>query len=651
MLEQEGVTFGTAIPEATVLRRLSTAGSRLDAEGLAELLSECREWAAADADPGRFKQALQNLTVPLSDGQRVTLGRIVQRVGGRLRGGLGGWIVPLDRIAEALRAELEHLDFPRKFPNTTTGDQALDYIREVWARACSSPEPLANEVRDVLPTAYAYCLEDCAGDASLLERWRAAVSKAAVFADREWVVVTEADDIYFDDMEDRRFFPSGDQLRTVTGGHLGRDRSERIRTAQAIGLRLLSSSVTTKWLGEDKTLPVARDWGSRFDLICGLLSQVRKREPMKADGTRTASKKRPELIRARELTLTVGIGNGDAKRVPINARLHKDTLTVAGYPVEFGSDAAKELLHALSFGQRADLAADLTGMLGAIDNRGYFNLAADKFRRSHAPDFKLPAEFRPVPEEAEISSSGDKAPLCPGTDRPPTGDGAVMDVATGQGGISDAYGRRKSDSPDDATSGDTKVGPNKKSRGAQSGSTGDSYTRNNALARQNALAKQLKASLKGEIIVSNEGSDTDNAETSDSDSGTDLGDETYRKVAAEYEREAGREPEFGDPLQPGWDIRSTDPETGKIWLIEVKGKGRRWDGDEVVELSRAQMRKAFEATEESWYLYVVEKTDGRAYQVLPIENPVEIAAKWVLCGESWRMIAENRKCFPDPSNG
>ena len=72
----------------------------------------------------------------------------------------------------------------------------------------------------------------------------------------------------------------------------------------------------------------------------------------------------------------------------------------------------------------------------------------------------------------------------------------------------------------------------------------------------------------------------------------------------------------------------------------MKGRGRPWDGDEVVELSGAQIRKAFEA-EDSWYLYVVEKTNEGNHRVLPIENPVQLAGKWILCGDPWRVLAEN----------
>lgn len=231
ILEQEGVRFGSAIPEATPLHRLSMTGSRLDAEALAHLLRECREWVTTDENRSTFAQAARELGIPSNDGKRVPFDRIVRQVGGgeRLRGALGGWIVPLDRIDEMLRAELEHSDFPCRLPDTTTGRQALAYLREVWARARSSSQGLANEVRDVLPTAFAYCLEDRDEDASLSEQWEAAVPQAAVFADREWIVLAATDDIYFDDIEDRRFFPGQGRLRTVTSGHLGNSRSDQLR--------------------------------------------------------------------------------------------------------------------------------------------------------------------------------------------------------------------------------------------------------------------------------------------------------------------------------------------------------------------------------------------------------------------------------------
>ena len=51
--------------------------------------------------------------------------------------------------------------------------------------------------------------------------------------------------------------------------------------------------------------------------------------------------------------------------------------------------------------------------------------------------------------------------------------------------------------------------------------------------------------------------------------------------------------------------------------------------------------------EDSWYLYVVEKTDEGHHRVLSIKNPVRLASKWILCGESWRMVAENGEGVSD----
>ena len=642
VLDQEGVKFGSAIPEATALRKLSAAGSRLDAKALAQLLRECREQITTDEDRRHLETVLQTLTVPVGDDQRVPLSRIVQRVGGRQRrGGLGGWIVPLDRIDKALRIELEHPDFPRELPDTTTGEQALAYVREVWKRARSSSEGLANEVRDVLPTAYAYCLEDCAEDTSLSDRWRAAIPEAAVFAGREWVFLEENDDIYFDDLDDRRFFPENMQLRIATGGHLGNSRPARLRTAKALYLPLLSSSVEMEWSGEDETTSVDDDWIYGFNLVCQLLRRVRGNEGVESDEARVDTGAGLRLKHVHALALRVSFKGAPAESVPVNARLNEDVLTVAGRPVQFGADAAKELLRHFSFGQRANLAADLTGMLSAIDHRSDFRLAADKFRRSFVPYFDLPAMFPYGSDPEQAAGSGDGPDRIAGA-----GPDDEKTTSPGRSGAPEPLAgdpeHGKSDSSGGASAAGVQAGRTDASRHDESASTGGSFIKSRALARQSALAEKLKSALKGELVPDDDDDGPGEAVRPSGDSGTGLGDEEYRDAVMQYEREAGREPEPGDPHQTGWDVRSVDPQTGEIRLIEVKGKGCPWVDDEVVELSRAQVRKAFEASvdrTEDWYLYVVEKTDD-GHRVLPVANPVRVAAKWMLCGEPWRMVAE-----------
>ena len=648
VLEKEGVRFGTTIPEATSLQELLAVGSQLDAAELAGLLSECRVQAATDIDRQLLDQALQGLRLPTSDSRRVTLDRIVQRVGGRLRGTLGGWVVPLERIDEILRTELEHVGFRLEFPETTTGGQALGFIRDVWKRARLSPGGLANEVRDLLPTAYAYSLDDCSKDASLLEQWWSAVPQAMVFGDREWIAVTGTDDIYLDDIEDRRFFPRQIRMRTVTAGHLGHSGPQQVRTAEELGLSLLSSCVTMEWVGGDERLPVSDDWAARFDCVYNLLQRVRGSESVECDDpdNEHGAERSLGLVHVDELALCVSVGNAAPERVPVNARLQQDTLTIAGRPLQFGADAAKELCRHFSFGQRAGLAADLTGMLMAIGDDG-FDLAAEKFGRSHVPDFELSVPSKLGLGSGEQADSGERPPETAEITEPVAGAGTNRGAPNGHTPTSDSpeqvepdrSGRAKTNDRDTATS-----------EHQESTSKGGSYTKARALAKQNTLARQLKNSLKGEIVPDPGENGADGVAASNGDTDTSLGDEEYREVAAQYEREAGREPELGDPHQSGWDIRSIDPETQDVRLIEVKGRGRPWDDVEVVELSSAQVREAFGATD-TWYLYVVEKTSDGYYQVLPIENPVRVAAKWILSGQSWRMMAEDGKAVTPSSNG
>ena len=571
--------------------------------------------------------------MPVSHGPRVSVTQIVQRVGGR-RGALGGWVAPLDSIAEPLRAELQHPDLPFDFPATTTGEQSLDFVLRTWRRAGLAPEGLANEVRDVLPMAYAYCLDDCTEDSSLLTRWTAAKPDAMVFAEREWILLAESDGTYLDDIADRRFIPTDAPVRIVTAGHLGRSREEQRRTADAMDLPLLSSTVTQDWHVQDG-IPAKDDWKARFAIVYGLLQRVRKTERPERDGTGSDNGSPPELLSAPKLSVEVHVGGNPPQQVPVNARLHERILTVSGRPVEFGADAAKELLREFTLGQRADLAADLTGMLSAIDNDVDFRLSVDKFGRSHVSDYESTDvsqddETTDAPNELSDATDTNQA------DGQKETDTADTDSPTGHLDRSDPS-RRPDTEATDTSHGIPKA----------SDSTGGSYTRDRALAKQNALAEELKKSLKGEIAPLDEHDETATPQTTTGNSSGDLGDEEYRQVAARYEREANREPELGDPHQVGWDIRSVDPETNEVRLIEVKGKGCCWDGAEVVQLSRAQVRESFNAADGqsagSWYLYVVEKTAEDSFRVLPIENPAHTATAWILSGKAWRMEAENPK--------
>ena len=460
---------------------------------------------------------------------------------------------------------------------------------------------------------------------------------------------------YFDDIEDRRFFPGQGELRTATGGHLGNSPKQRIWTAQKLGLERLSAIVEMNW--SEGTERAAEAWVPRFELICQLLRHVKGSGRMEEEEDEAGIEPTMEwrLRRVERLDLEVNVEGRPPVNVPVNARLHGGDLTVAGRPIQFGADAAKELLRALSFGQRADLSADLTAMLTAIDATDDFALAAEKFKRSFAHDFELPTTFQGGSGVEEATGpQGDLAPATD-TDESISGRRRDADESEPQDNSSGDSGLGGSDQPDDLLTGETQDGTPDSPEHGESGPMGGPFTRDRALALQKRKAEELKNALKGEITPDGDGDDSSGAEEGGEDTGGPLGDEVYREVTAQYERESGRNPEYGDPHQKGWDLRSVDPETGAIRLIEVKGRGRSWDGDEVVELSRAQVHKAFEMSDgqaaDSWYLYVVERTEDGSYEVLPIENPVHIAGKWILCGGPWRMVAaERRRITLDLSN-
>ena len=500
VLEQEGMIFGTAIPEATALQRFLSLGSQPTAEELAMSLREVREQVLTDEDRRLFEQAVLRLRFPSTDDRRVPLDQIVQSVGGgQLRGALGDRIVPLTRFHEQLIEELQHYSFPCAIPETTTGGQALDYLRDVWHRARSAPAGLANDVRDVLPLAYAYCLDDCADDPSLRSRWEAAVPEAAAFVDRrEWVLLADAENVYFDDVDDRRFIPETIELRTVTAGHLGNSPAEQRRAAEALRLPLLSSSVQMEWSGQVGE-PVARDWVPRFDLVYELLRRARGSERANNE---VGENPDMELRHSRDLALRVSSVGSSAECVPVNARLQDNVLTVSGRPVRFGADAAKELLHDLGFRQRGELAADLTGMLTAIADDEDFQLAADKFRRSFAPGFVQTPPVQPGSpnrEDEKTTEPEDHPSQTPGAVEHAAEKRAVRDSSTPQETPSEGAGHRAVDPVPGKSGTEARSDTPADDDSVEPQSSSSSYTRGRALARQKAIAKTLRRALKGEI--------------------------------------------------------------------------------------------------------------------------------------------------------
>ena len=116
--------------------------------------------------------------------------------------------------------------------------------------------------------------------------------------------------------------------------------------------------------------------------------------------------------------------------------------------------------------------------------------------------------------------------LKPPRQQPGAGEGEA--VHKGQTPTAGPFQQGKTDPSGRGTAGDIKDGESKGSEHKESGSMGGSYTKDRALAKQNALARQLKSSLKGEIVPSPEQDDSGEAETTNGDTDNNLGDEEYR---------------------------------------------------------------------------------------------------------------------------
>jgi hypothetical protein len=83
------------------------------------------------------------------------------------------------------------------------------------------------------------------------------------------------------------------------------------------------------------------------------------------------------------------------------------------------------------------------------------------------------------------------------------------------------------------------------------------------------------------------------------------------------EKALGREPREMPPNNPGYDIESRDPKSGRLIFLEVKGKTR---GVATVTISRTQIMAALN-TPERWALAIVEIVDGKAGEPRYLKRP------------------------------
>lgn len=109
----------------------------------------------------------------------------------------------------------------------------------------------------------------------------------------------------------------------------------------------------------------------------------------------------------------------------------------------------------------------------------------------------------------------------------------------------------------------------------------------------------------------------------------------------EYERRHDRQPQdMNDisPNHPGYDVESTDPQSGAVRYIEVKSLRGKWDRCGVC-MTLTQFETGNQYQDDFW-LYVVELAETDEARVITIQNPVGWVGEFYY-DESWRQLAED----------
>lgn len=113
---------------------------------------------------------------------------------------------------------------------------------------------------------------------------------------------------------------------------------------------------------------------------------------------------------------------------------------------------------------------------------------------------------------------------------------------------------------------------------------------------------------------------TGERETDNSGYGGSRDDDETRRVVVEYEKHRGRYAQEMPRNQPGYDILSEDPLTGRRRLIEVKGEKGRFEESASIVLTKTQFEDALLNLDKDteYWLYVVDSTETSRPRVFPI---------------------------------
>lgn len=578
-LEAEGVHFGQAVPKSPVMRRLEARGSTdLADKELADLLDEARRHL--ETGESTKEELLGALGAVRVSGVPL-VSRVVQRAGSgsKLRSDLG-WVIALSDVDPALADAIKNL--PLDMPRTTTGRQALDFLRDVWNRRPSSVEDL----RGRLAAAYRYVLEDVGSGLLPADDWREARAHAQLYGGRRWHLVGPT--LAVDDVKSpliHQFMPT--QRVAVTSTHLGETSDQVRRVAKSLEIGLLSDDVSV----EQGSRMASPPWADQLLRLLDTLAQLEDRHPLR----------HVEFLTALHLRVS-------GHRHAIHAYVKDATLMLAGDPRALGVEATGQLVEHFQLGQRGNEIPWLTGALFSLGDE-------DEFVRS----LRVLADglgVDPAEPRSNVNGEAFRQPartLEPGVSAqsPPeeTLDPEVtIEVKEEAHSVSPGASSSRPNTP-------TFSGPAGPTHQAQP----DRDPTQNAQPVQPPTRSSRAADHFG-ILVARRGSKGSSARDTSADRNVFRDDHAARQAVVQYETLCGRRAKAMADDQPGFDVLSVDDSTGQERRIEVKGVKGIFEGDSSVVLTARQAHDAVQNAEHGvdYWLYVVDSTETNQPRVFPL---------------------------------
>jgi hypothetical protein len=207
VLIEAGIEFGSQIPDAPAIMRLNAYGPTASVTELLNLLEHAiEEGHQNEQNRDLLKSTLSQINIfPLPVGREsldrlssVPFNRVVRSEHGRSN--FNSWLSTIESFAagSAERKLFDLVDSVFPFPTDTTARQALDFLNWVW-RA----KPEADRVRNLLPRAYQYVVEDL--DEDLEGEIEDSRSVIVVFTQnrRQWMSVSD-EVLFLDDFQETK---------------------------------------------------------------------------------------------------------------------------------------------------------------------------------------------------------------------------------------------------------------------------------------------------------------------------------------------------------------------------------------------------------------------------------------------------------------